>query len=208
MTVHPEASDDELIQASQDGSLAAFNLLVERYQRQVYNVALRMLGNPTEAEDVAQETFLSAYKHIKSFRGELFRSWLLRIATNACHDVFRRSSRRPASSLDLYLEGDEAPRDIPDPAVGPESIALQREQREGLARLLRELPREQRAALVLSDIQGLSYEEIAQVTGEALGTVKSRLSRARARMRDLLRGQGELFPQIQRLTEETPRGDV
>lgn len=201
MTAITGDSDDLLVQASQRGELTSFNVLIERYQRQVYNVALRLLGNPTEAEDVTQETFLSAYQHIQSFRGGIFRAWLLRIATNACHDVSRRSMRRPASSLDAYLEGETVPRDIPGHEVDPEEIALQREQQQTLAVLFLKLPEEQRAVLVLSDIQGLSYEEIAQATGEALGTVKSRLSRGRARMRDLLLEYGELFPQVQRLTK-------
>lgn len=200
MTTFTGDADDLLVQASQRGELISFNVLVERYQRQVYNVALRLLGNPTEAEDVTQETFLLAYQHIQSFRGGIFRSWLLRIATNACHDVSRRSMRRPATSLDAYLEGEEAPRDIPGHDVGPEEMALRREQRQTLAQLLLKLPEEQRTVLVLSDVQGLNYEEITQATGEALGTVKSRLSRARARMRDLLLEHGELFPQVQRLT--------
>ncbi len=204
MTTFTGDPDDVLVQASQRGELTSFNVLVERYQRQVYNVALRLLGNPTEAEDVTQETFLSAFQHIQSFRGGIFRAWLIRIATNACHDASRRSMRRPATSLDAYLEGEavlrDGPRDIPGHEIGPEELALRQEQRQTLAQLLLKLPEDQRTVLVLSDIQELSYEEIAQATGEALGTVKSRLSRARARMRDLLLEHGELFPQVQRLT--------
>ena len=191
-------SDEALVQASRQGDLASFNLLVERYQGQVYNVALRMLRDSPAAEDVTQDTFLSAYRNISSYRGGMFRAWLFRIATNAARDALRRRARRPATSLDTYMEGETTPRDVPDPDSGPEEVALQHERQRVLGDLLMELPQDQRTVLVLSDVQGLSYEEIAQATGEALGTVKSRLSRARTRLRDLLRNHGELFPTVQR----------
>lgn len=191
-------SDEALVQASRQGDLTSFNLLVDRYQGQVYNVALRMLRDSAAAEDVTQDTFLSAYRNIGSYRGGIFRAWLFRIATNAARDVLRRRARRPATSLDTYMEGETTPRDIPDPATGPEETALQHERQRVLGGLLMELPPDQRTVLVLSDVQGLSYEEIAQATGEALGTVKSRLNRARTRLRDLLRDQRELFPTVQR----------
>ena len=191
-------SDEALVQASRQGDLASFNLLVERYQGQVYNVALRMLRDFPAAEDVTQDTFLSAYRNIGSYRGGMFRAWLFRIAMNAARDALRRRARRPAASLDTYMEGETTPRDVPDPDSGPEEVALQHERQRVLGDLLMELPQDQRTVLVLSDVQGLSYEEIAQATGEALGTVKSRLSRARTRLRDLLRNHGELFPTVQR----------
>ena len=194
-------SEEALVQASRQGDLESFNLLVERYQRQVYNVALRMLRDSSTAEEVTQDTFLSAYRNIHSYRGSIFRAWLFRITTNAARDALRRRARRPATSLDTYLEGETTPRDIPDPSSGPEDVALQHERQRVLGDLLMELPPDQRAVLVLSDVQGLSYEEIARSTGEALGTVKSRLSRARMRLRELLRNHGELFPTVQRLNQ-------
>src|SRR3990172_1920398 len=189
-------SDEALVQASRQGDLASFNLLVERYQGQVYNVALRMLRDFPAAEDVTQDTFLSAYRNIGSYRGGMFRAWLFRIAMNAARDALRRRARRPAASLDTYMEGETTPRDVPDPDSGPEEGALQHERERVLGDLIMELPQDQRTVLVLSDVQGLSYEEIAQATGEALGTVKSRLSRARSRLRELLPNHRELFPTV------------
>lgn len=205
MSVHgPDSTERALLQASRQGDLESFNRLVEHYQVQVYNLALRMLRHPAMAEDVTQETFLSAFRGLGSYKGGNFRAWLFRIAVNACKDALRREARRPATSLDRSWEEGEASVDVTDPGMGPEEYALRHEQQRVLADLLRELPPDQRAVVVLSDVQGLSYEEVAHVTGEALGTVKSRLSRGRARLRDLLRSQGELFPLAQRLNSERP----
>ena len=195
-----DAEDSVLVNASRLGDLESFNRLVDQYQGLVYNLALRMLHEPSSAEDVTQEAFLAAYEHIQSFRGGSFRAWLLRIAINACNDMFRRTARHPQVSLEQAVE--IASPAAPDPAGDPQEFAVRHEQQRVLARLLLELPPDQRAAVVLSDVQGLSYEEIAAATNEALGTVKSRLSRGRARMRDLLRGQGELFPLPQRHNNE------
>lgn len=195
-------ADDALVQASRQGDLESFNQLVERYQAQVYNLALSMLHDLPAAEDVTQEAFLSAYRAIRSYRGESFRAWLFRIAVNACKDVVRRRARRPATSLEQALDAGEHLLEAADPGEGPEDYALRRERHRVLARLLSELPSDQRAVVLLSDVHGLSYEEIAQITGEPLGTVKSRLSRGRARLRDLLKTQGELFPLVQRLSNE------
>ena len=197
-----DAEDSILVQASRLGDLESFNRLVDHYQGLVYNLALRMLHDPSSAEDVAQETFLSAYQHIQSFRGGSFRAWLLRITVNACNDLFRRAARHPQVSLEQVLDSAGSAAEAPNPNRGPEDTALQSEQQRVLARLLLELPPDLRAAVVLSDVQGLSYEEIATATNEALGTVKSRLSRGRARMRDLLRNQGELFLLPQRHNNE------
>ncbi len=186
-----------------------FQELVEAHQTQVYNLALRMLRDPHGAEDAAQETFVSAYRAFGGFRGENPRAWLLRIATNVCYDMLRRAARRRSVSLDTSAseDGDPAPYggaasarwQVPDPGRGPEEEALAAERERVLSGLLMELAPEFRAVLVLSDVQGLSYEEIAAATGVGLGTVKSRLSRGRARMRELLREHGELFPSVERL---------
>ena len=196
------AEDSVLVQASRLGDLESFNRLVDQYQGLVYNLALRMLHEPSSAEDVAQETFLSAYEHIQSFRGGSFRAWLLRIAINACNDMFRRTARRPQVSLEQAMDYGSPTASVPDPTGDPEEFAVRRERQQVLARLLMALPPDQRAVVVLSDVHGLSYEEIAAATNEALGTVKSRLSRGRVRLRDLLRDQGELFPLPQRHNNE------
>ena len=190
-----------LIQSARKGSLDAFNTLVLTYQHQVYNLAYRIMGEEAAASDATQEAFISAYKNLKSFRGGSFKSWLLRIVTNACYDDLRRRKRRPATSLDELTDGEdgEAEFDVPTPEDGPETIA----QRHELAGLIQQgittLPDDQRIVLVLSDVQGMSYEEIASITNSNLGTVKSRLSRARAKLREYLQGRGELLPEIYRL---------
>jgi len=190
-----------LIQSARKGNLDAFNTLVLTYQHQVYNLAYRIMGEEAAASDATQEAFISAYKNLKSFRGGSFKSWLLRIVTNACYDDLRRRKRRPATSLDELTDGEdgEAEFDVPAPDDGPETI-VQRHELVGLIQHgITTLPDDQRIVLVLSDVQGLSYEEIASMTNSNLGTVKSRLSRARAKLREYLQGRGELLPEIYRL---------
>jgi len=184
----------ELIAASQRGDVAAFNQLVITYQQVVYNLAYRMVSNPDLAADIAQDTFISAFRAIRSFRGGSFEAWLLRIAANACHDHYRRQKRRPSDSLDLILDAPGSHAVFVDHSDGPEEHALQREMLEYIQRGLARLPKEQRLAVILSDVQGLSYDEIAEVTHSSVGTVKSRLSRGRAHLRDFLLRQRELLP--------------
>lgn len=174
---------------------------MEQHQRLVYSLALRMLHDPQAAEDAAQDTFLAAFRRFHDFRGENARAWVLRIATNTCYDALRRAGRRPTVSLEPPDREDAVPLEVADPSRGPEDSALASERERALGALLMELAPEHRSVLILSDVHGLSYEEIAEATGASLGTVKSRLSRARARMRELLKGQRELFPLVQRLTE-------
>jgi RNA polymerase sigma-70 factor (ECF subfamily) len=190
-----------LIQAARKGNLDAFNTLVLTYQHQVYNLAYRVMGEEAAASDAAQEAFISAYKNLKSFRGGSFKSWLLRIVTNACYDDLRRRKRRPATSLDELTDGEdgEAEFDVPAPEDGPETIAQRHELVELIQQGITTLPDDQRIVLVLSDVQGMSYEEIAAMTNSNLGTIKSRLSRARAKLREYLQGRGELLPEIYRL---------
>jgi RNA polymerase sigma-70 factor (ECF subfamily) len=180
--------EGDLILRSKEGDLDAFNQLVEKYQRQVYNLALRMLSNAPAAEDATQEALLSAFKGMGKFRGGNFRAWLLRIVANACRDHLRSWRRRPATSLDaLVLEPDRH-------APSPEDYALRRELGEEIGKALVALPADQRLAVILYDIQGLSYEEIAQVMNSSLGTVKSRLSRGRARLRQIMAQYMEPLP--------------
>ncbi len=189
--------EQELISRSQRGDLTAFNELVERCQGQVFNLALRMLGSEAWAADAAQETFISAYRAMKGFRGGSFRSWILRIAANATRDLLRAAKSRKADSLEaLEQESGSLP---PSREESPEEYALRAELAAEIQRSLDSLSPDQRLALVLIDIQGFSYEEAAQVTGASLGTVKSRLSRARHEMRDLLRARSELLPNQFRL---------
>lgn len=187
--------EQRLIEAAQRGDVESFNQLVRLYESRVYNLCYRMLGDPDAAADVAQDTFISAYRNLGRFRGGVFRSWLLRIATNACYDALRARKRRPATSLQALglADDDGVGFDLPDSGEQPADFALRRELAAAIQRGLAELPEEQRVVIILSDIQGMAYEEIVAVTGANLGTVKSRLSRGRARLRDILRA-GELLP--------------
>jgi RNA polymerase sigma-70 factor (ECF subfamily) len=195
-----------LIQSARKGDLDSFNTLVLTYQHQVYNLAYRIMGDQAAAEDAAQETFISAYKNLKSFRGGSFKSWLLRIVTNACYDDLRRRKRRPAVSLDDLMNDQDGEGSF-DPAADDESPedAAQRHELVELIQLgITTLPEDQRVTLVLSDIQGLSYEEIAEITRTNLGTVKSRLSRGRTKLREYLQAHGELLPEAFRLEGDRP----
>ena len=185
----------EQIAAAQKGSLGAFNDLVAQYEQRVFNLCFRMLGSPDAAADATQDTFLSAWQAIGRFRGGSFKSWLLRIATNACYVQLRRRQRRPTQSLDQLMGDEQQPLDLPstDRSSDPEDRALQTELSREIQRALNGLPEDQRLAIVLADIQGLSYDEIAEVTHTSLGTVKSRISRARFKMRDSLLDRGELL---------------
>lgn len=183
------------LDAAREGDLAAFNWLVLRYQTRVYNLCLRMLTDPDAAADATQEAFLSAYKAIGRFKGEQFRTWLFRIATNACLDMLRSRKRKPTQSLYSYShdpedEAEPLPIADLDPTIDPESSALRAEVAEAIQRGLDSLPDDQRIALVLVDVQGLSYDEAAAITGANLGTIKSRINRGRARLRDYLYESG------------------
>ncbi|OGO52453.1 MAG: hypothetical protein A2148_02770 [Chloroflexi bacterium RBG_16_68_14] len=193
----------ELIERSRRGDLGAFNALVVAYQDRVYNLCLRMLGSPQAAEDASQEAFLSAYRNVAQMRGPSVRSWLFRIASNTCIDELRRRRRQPQLSLERPAPGgdSERPLEVADPAAGPEQLALRGELGEALQGELLRLPPDQRLAVVLCDVEGLSYDEIAASMGSSIGTVKSRISRGRARLREALRARPELFGDLVRPTE-------
>ncbi|OGO47877.1 MAG: RNA polymerase subunit sigma-24 [Chloroflexi bacterium RBG_16_64_32] len=191
-----------LIERSQGGDLEAFNALVLAYQVQVYNLCLRMLGSPQAAEDATQEAFIAAYRAVSRFRQGSFRAWLLRIAANACYDELRRRRSRPQLPLEASTDDERPVAELPASDEPPD----QRAERLELARLLREglvtLPPDQRLAVILRDVQGFAYEEVAEVTSASLGTVKSRISRGRAAMREFLLARGELLPSRFRFSGE------
>jgi RNA polymerase sigma-70 factor, ECF subfamily len=187
--------EQRLVEVAQRGDVESFNELVRLFEGRVYNLCYRMLGDADSAADAAQDAFLSAFRNLRSFRGGSFRSWMLRIATNTCYDVLRVRKRRPSVSLDIEADDESAssPLQIADTAESPDDFSLRRELAAAIQDGLTTLPDEQRIVLILSDIQGLPYEEIAQITNSNLGTVKSRLSRGRARLREVLKA-GELLP--------------
>jgi RNA polymerase sigma-70 factor (ECF subfamily) len=196
-----------LIHSAQKGDVNAFNRLVLEYQTLAYNVAYRIMAEADAAADATQEAFISAYKHIDSYRGGSFRGWLMRIVTNACYDELRRRKRRPAVSLEeltTNLEGEENDSDavLASTEELPEDRTQRKELATALQNCLNNLPDDMRTVTVLCDVQGMDYAEIAEATGVALGTVKSRLSRARARLRDCLQDVRELLPAVYRLGDE------
>lgn len=204
--------DDEaqLIIRSQQGDVSAFNQLVLRYQQTVYNVILRMLGDRDTAADVTQDTFIAALRGISSFRpGSSFRAWLLRIASNQACDQWRRTHRHMQESLDSLTDEDEPHATsifstlvATGDQVNPEESLLTHELQELISRGLQTLPLEQRVAVILCDLQGLSYEEIASTTHATLGTVRSRIARGRMRLRDYLYQNRELLPRSYRLLSD------
>jgi RNA polymerase sigma factor (sigma-70 family) len=203
--------EEHTLQAAQRGDVAAFNALVDLHQRQLFNVCYRTLGNAEDAADATQEALLSAFRALKTFNGPAagLRGWLLRIAVNACYDQLRRRQRRPADSLDALgssdsdHEGSLAER-LADPRPGPEQHSMGAETARTVQAAIDRLPPEQRTTVVLCDVQGLSYEEAAQAMSVELGTVKSRLSRARAQLRLMLKEKGELPEGPARLQERNP----
>lgn len=197
--------EGELIYAAKKGDLDAFNRLVLAYQDLVYNQAYHMMGESESAEDATQEAFISAYRNLQSYRGGSFRAWLLRIVTNACYDELRRRKRRPTTSLEpLNSEGEEieSPRWLVDPGESPEELSERAELRQAIQNCMEGLPPEFRAVVILVDIQGFDYHEASQAIGKPVGTVKSRLSRARERMRECLQALWELLPAQFRLVKE------
>jgi RNA polymerase sigma-70 factor (ECF subfamily) len=197
-----------LIQYAQSGDLEAFNRLVLAYQDALYNTALRILGDEDMAADATQEAFLSAFRAIKSFRGGSFKAWLLRTVTNACYDELRRLKRRPTTPLEPYREDGEemeTPRWLADPALGPEQEFEVEELDHAIRHCLEALPVEFRTIVVLADVQGLNYKEVSTAVRAPLGTIKSRLARARLRLRECLQQFWELLPSAFRLEEESLR---
>ncbi len=196
--------ESALIRSAQKGDLDAFNRLVLAYQDMLYNTAYRVLGDPALAADATQEAFISAFNKLKSYRGGSFKAWLLRIVTNACYDELRRQKRRPQTPLAPLSENDkemETPRWIADPTASPEAQLEKAELDRAIQNCIENLPPDFRAVVVLTEIQGLPYKEAAAALKTPLGTIRSRLARARIRLRDCLQAIRELLPAAFRLEE-------
>ena len=186
-----EFDEKSLIERASGGDPEAFNRLMEQHERRMYAVALRMCANREDAQDCLQEAMLRAYRAIGNFKGESsFSTWAYRITMNTCLDELRRRKNKQSASLDDLLDEGWAPA---DDRSSPEKHALRAETARALHQTIRELPEDMRAAVVLRDIQGYSYEEIAQILDINVGTIKSRISRGREKLREKLRKKPELF---------------
>lgn len=191
--------ENRLIKEAQQGNLEAFNRLVLAYQDMAYNLAYRILSDQAAAEDAAQNAFIAAYRNIHTFRGGVFRAWLLRMVTNNCYDELRRQKRRPTTSLEpLSPDGDEeidSPAWMADDKPSPEQRMEEIDLGNAIQHCLNELPEEFRAIVVLVEMEEMDYSEASQVTGAPLGTIKSRLARARVKMKGCLQQFWELLPE-------------
>jgi len=199
--------ESALLHDAQQGDLDAFNRLVLAYQSRAYALAVRMMGDSEAAADVTQEAFIAVYRHVRQFRGGSLRAYILRTVTNACYDELRRRKRKPALSLDAIMHEDGSDDggpafEPPDPSESPEDHLARSEVRRAIEDCLRRLTDEQRAVVLLADVQAMDYSEVAAIMQTALGTVKSRLARARANLRDCLALRGELLPEAYRLEGE------
>ena len=183
-----------VIQRVQRGDVNAFESLVTAYEKNVYNLALRMTGSPEDAEDMAQEAFIKAYNSLPSFRGDSkFSVWLYRIVSNVCLDFLRKKNRRITVSLSAEDDdGEDVQLDLPDMSQSPEELLEKKLTRESVQRGLASLPPDARQILLLREIQGLSYEEIGETLGLEPGTVKSRIFRARKKLCAYLLSDGNI----------------
>lgn len=184
-----------LIALARDGDVSSFNQLVRLYQASIYHTAFRVLGDTQAALDATQDAFVSAFRHLRTFRGGSFKAWLMRIVTNACYDQLRIRQRQPSTPLEALPDQGQ---NLPMASESPQDLAEQSELGNLIQMGLASMPSEQRVTLVLADIEEFSYEEIAEITCAGLGTVKSRLARARAHLRNFLLAQDNIVPRSYR----------
>jgi RNA polymerase sigma-70 factor (ECF subfamily) len=185
------ADEPAIVAAAMAGDRSAFARLMEHYQGACYGLAWRLIGDRDLAADATQDAFIHAYEHLSSYRGGAFRSWLMRITANAAYDILRRAQRRPTTALPDPEAGEA---DIPDPfGVNPVAESARLDLYRALDVALRSLPEDQRTAVILCDVVGMDYQEVAVVISSPVGTVKSRIHRGRLRLRELLAEQRELF---------------
>ena len=184
-------NEERLIQRASNGDASAFNELMGLHERRMYAVSLRMCNNHEDAQDCLQEAMIRIYRAISSFKGQSsFSTWVYRITMNTCLDELRRRKNRPNTSLDGLLDAGWSPSDDCDT---PERHALQAEARSNIHQAIHELPEDMRAAIVLRDIHGYSYDDIANMLDTNVGTIKSRISRGREKLREKILSKSELF---------------
>ena len=198
--------EKELIQRCRAGDEAAFEALIRAHEKRVYTLCRRMCRNEDDALEAAQDAFLAVWRGIGAFRADAaFSTWLYRLATNACLDLLRREKKRGG---DVSLDGGEAPPDLADGAASPEEAAIRADTRRMVREALYALPDDYRQILLLRETEQLSYQEIAAVTGLELGTVKSRISRARQALRNHLAASGNFFEQTPSNQTKTDRKEA
>jgi RNA polymerase sigma-70 factor (ECF subfamily) len=184
-------NEQTLIQQATRGDHAAFESLMRQHESRMYAVALRMCANREDAQDCLQEAMLRVYRAIGGFKGQSsFGTWVYRVTMNTCLDELRRRKVRAASSLDQLVDSGWMPA---DEGQTPEQYSIASEQRRFLEKAIASLPEDMRAAIVLRDVQGFSYEEIARILEANVGTIKSRISRGRGKLREILYKHPELF---------------
>ena len=196
-----EEQESQYIHRCQQGDPQAFEEILKLYEKKVYNLTYRMMGNHEDANDLAQEAFIRVYQSIDQFRGDArFSTWLYRIATNVCLDELRKRSRRQAESLDepVRTQDGSVMREIPDWSDNPEEALNRREIQSMVQTGIQSLPEEQKTALILRDLQGHTYEEIAEMLDISLGTVKSRINRGRMALKGIFEKDRELLLQVSR----------
>ena len=201
--------EQELVSQARAGDTAAFEQLMLDNQDRVYTLCLRMTGDREDALDLAQETFLNAWRGLSSFQGNSsFSTWVYRLASNACIDFLRKRKRRQQGEAPLSLDDDEAPLPQPaDPRGTPEDELERRELRRAVERGLQALPEHHRQVLIMRELSGLSYQEIGAVLNLDLGTVKSRIARARMALKNILVQEGNFFEAApSKKTRSTKRG--
>lgn len=195
-TAPPIQHEEDLVRRIQQGDDAAFDRLIELCSPRVYNLAFRLVGHADDAQDLTQEAFIRVYHALPRFKGEAaFSTWLYRIVVNVCQDELKRRHRRPLNLSDLEGEDDNGPSFAETATTGEtaEDAVLQQERRRAIHRAIGLVPEQFRMVLILYDLQGFSYQEIADILSMNVGTVKSRLNRARNLLREQLSPTRELF---------------
>lgn len=187
-------TEQELVHSAQKGDTSAFGQLVEAHQSKIYSLCYRMTGNAEDAADLTQEVFLSAWRSLSRFQEQSsFGTWVYRMATNASIDFLRREKRRQVLSMTMEEDSEERQAQVPDERYSPHRLLEQKEARQAVADALAALSPEHRQALVLREMEGLSYQEIGQLLDLEEGTVKSRIARARLALKDFLQKDGNFF---------------
>ncbi len=188
--------ETELVRRAQNGDVSAFEMLIEEYQKRIFSIAYRMIQHQEDAADLTQDVILKIYKNLDKFKGDSkFSTWVYRIATNTCLDEIKKSQRRTTYSLDKEVETDEGSMtaEIADKGPTPEEEAERKDVKKAVYAAIEQLGTEHKKVNILRDLQGLSYEEIAKILQCSVGTVKSRISRARESLKKILSKNRELF---------------